>query len=189
MGLRRLTSLPYVTRLDAVKVDVAVRFLRMRPVVTARKKRPASLEKVLAYENPRILRGFNRDYSLGRAETRLLFREMLKLLWLAGATRGPVSIWPRWKLLDAMWHTFILHTKDYEAFCHRYFGKMIHHDPGTHGGRKPSRRQLTRELETSVDRVWNGLGEETARLWFVDIWRRHTPRFVNRHTRRATDKG
>lgn len=32
-------------------------------------------------------------------------------------------------MLDEMWHTFILFTKDYGDFCHEMFGHFIHHLP------------------------------------------------------------
>ncbi len=33
------------------------------------------------------------------------------------------------KQVDAAWHVFLLHTKDYEAYCNERFGKVIHHQP------------------------------------------------------------
>ncbi|WP_338598793.1 hypothetical protein [Saccharopolyspora sp. SCSIO 74807] len=31
--------------------------------------------------------------------------------------------------VDVGWHTFILYTKEYAAFCHRYAGRFVHHVP------------------------------------------------------------
>lgn len=33
------------------------------------------------------------------------------------------------RIIDEMWHTFILLTKDYAAFCQQYFGEFMHHEP------------------------------------------------------------
>ena len=33
------------------------------------------------------------------------------------------------KVVDTLWHEFILHTRGYEAFCRRAFGRMLHHTP------------------------------------------------------------
>ena len=33
--------------------------------------------------------------------------------------------------IDEMWHTFVLFTQPYAAFCQRYFGRFIHHAPST----------------------------------------------------------
>lgn len=32
-------------------------------------------------------------------------------------------------LIDELWHTFIIFTKDYENFCHQVAGRFIHHVP------------------------------------------------------------
>jgi hypothetical protein len=31
--------------------------------------------------------------------------------------------------IDRMWHSFLLFTKDYNAFCEQYLGRFIHHEP------------------------------------------------------------
>jgi hypothetical protein len=33
------------------------------------------------------------------------------------------------QLADELWHEFILHTRDYAAFCQKAFGRMLHHTP------------------------------------------------------------
>jgi hypothetical protein len=33
------------------------------------------------------------------------------------------------KTADKAWHQFILHTRDYEAYCLERFGRFIHHTP------------------------------------------------------------
>ena len=33
------------------------------------------------------------------------------------------------ELVDIGWHAFILHTRDYEAFCQRIAGRFLHHVP------------------------------------------------------------
>jgi hypothetical protein len=58
------------------------------------------------------------------AET--LFEETLKFLATGYALRQAVS--PS-EEIDAMWHHFILHTKEYAAWCQSSFGTFIHHNP------------------------------------------------------------
>jgi hypothetical protein len=41
-----------------------------------------------------------------------------------GATIGMPS-----KVVDDLWHAFILNTRDYERFCQKAFGKFFHHVP------------------------------------------------------------
>jgi hypothetical protein len=45
------------------------------------------------------------------------------------------------KVVDTLWHEFILHTRGYEVFCRQAFGRMLHHTPaealpGAAAGRK-----------------------------------------------------
>ena len=41
------------------------------------------------------------------------------------------------ELVDIGWHTFILHTVDYAAFCERVAGRFIHHVPDDDQGGTP----------------------------------------------------
>lgn len=61
----------------------------------------------------------------------LLFEDLLAWLWLNTQRKkegkntylfGPLLI------LDELWHTFILHTRDYVDFSMQYFGEYIHHE-------------------------------------------------------------
>jgi hypothetical protein len=54
------------------------------------------------------------------------------------------------ELVDAGWHAFILHTRDYADFCHRVAGRYLHHvptggDPVKHGER--AHATLSRTVE------------------------------------------
>ena len=31
--------------------------------------------------------------------------------------------------IDVVWHAFILHTKEYAAFCQQFLGRFVHHMP------------------------------------------------------------
>ena len=64
----------------------------------------------------------------------MLFKQGLKWLWYCNHpnTKGYSSIDTSLLLiLDEVWHTFILYTKDYSQFCLEYFGRYIHHAPTT----------------------------------------------------------
>ena len=44
-------------------------------------------------------------------------------------------------LVDLGWHTFVLHTREYAAFCQRVAGRFLHHvptEPGDHNTGKQS---------------------------------------------------
>jgi hypothetical protein len=50
------------------------------------------------------------------------------LAFLGTCAVHPVPLSPS-KTVDIGWHTFILHTQDYGAFCDRVAGRFIHHIP------------------------------------------------------------
>lgn len=35
------------------------------------------------------------------------------------------------KIVDELWHEFILHTRHYDDFCRKAFGRFLHHTPAT----------------------------------------------------------
>ncbi|GGM27952.1 hypothetical protein GCM10011608_10980 [Micromonospora sonchi] len=63
------------------------------------------------------------------------------LAFLAACATTTRPIGPS-ELVDIGWHTFILHTADYAAFCQRIAGRFIHHQPEpAPGDERPSRPQ------------------------------------------------
>ena len=61
------------------------------------------------------------------------------------------------RLVDAAWHTFILHTRAYDQWCSSAFGKLMHHTPAEVLGRDPKRNDGLRRTwywackEESID--------------------------------------
>lgn len=142
--------------------------------VLAYRRHAATLDDVLAYRNERVVRSFAHATQRTRAESRLLFQDMLKLLWLAH--RGiAITLFPFQRPLDEMWHTFILHTRDYEQFCMRYFGRMIHHAPESVAAAPPARRADPIRLLTQMIRlVDRHLGRRTATRWYREFAARYS---------------
>lgn len=58
---------------------------------------------------------------------------------------------------DELWHEFILHTRNYEQFCRKAFGRFLHHTPAV---------ALSRDYERNVGlrRVWR----HTCKLEGID---------------------
>lgn len=79
-----------------------------------------------AYSNEAVISRIQQEAGIDRDTARTWFHEMLIFLDLAADSKdflsppGPV---------DAAWHAFILHTRDYEAYCRERFGRVIHHEP------------------------------------------------------------
>ena len=87
-------------------------------------------------------------------------REMLRFLWLcsqSGKTLSPS------KLVDDIWHQFILFTQYYGAFCELYLGRFIHHTPSadtTHSMHSYALtiRKYLAEFGKPDDFFWNNAG-------------------------------
>ena len=62
------------------------------------------------------------------------------------------------KVVDTLWHEFILYTRGYEMFCRRAFGRLLHHTPAEamrrrHGAQQEGLRRAWRYacLEERID--------------------------------------
>ncbi|MEY4581002.1 MAG: hypothetical protein RL701_5705, partial [Pseudomonadota bacterium] len=117
--------------------------------------RVAPLEEVLAFDYPWVVPKFRERYALSLCETQDIFQETKRWLWLIAysqATPGapkPLTIIGLNELtvVDEMWHTFVLFTEAYTQFCHRYFGRYLHHMPSTAEDHERVRREMQRDPE------------------------------------------
>ncbi|MCM4077711.1 glycine-rich domain-containing protein [Paractinoplanes hotanensis] len=70
------------------------------------------------------------------------------------------------ELVDIGWHTFILYTVDYAAFCERVAGRFIHHvpddDPNDQGGTPPTIPTTLTDTVTAIRAAGFALDAE---LW------------------------
>ncbi len=134
---------------------------------------PVSLTWVLGYRHPAVVRRYAQEHHASTREAETVFREMLKWLYLCyrsttDAPRGfAVSMTPELEKIDWMWHTFILFTRDYAAFCQKYFGVFVHHVPETEDAEEEVDADALRaRLETQFTLVYNVLGAATLRSWY-----------------------
>jgi hypothetical protein len=134
---------------------------------------PASLDDVLAYRHPGVVRRYLKEHGGTQAEAEELFRETLK--WLSLCDRAAdegfaCAMTPELERVDWMWHAFVLFTRDYAEFCHRHFSRFIHHvpeDEGEAGGSaSESAEEASSRLERQFGYVYDVLGEETLRVWY-----------------------
>ena len=145
-----------------------------------------SLEAVLQYQNPLVIKRFKRNNPKLEHKAEILFLDMLKYLWLCKKHELDLELDkdnPNLNFtcvmhqemidIDEMWHTFILITKDYAAFCQEYFGEFLHHIPEMVNedakGEKNIDEQAVfqHELELFLSYVYEKLGEETVKSWFA----------------------
>jgi hypothetical protein len=96
----------------------------MTVIGTARVSETAIGDDTTRYDQ--VVRRLAAQRNLSQRAARDLFGEMLRFLDSASASTDPVA--PP-KEVDAAWHLFILHTRDYAEYCGRRFGRFIHHVP------------------------------------------------------------
>jgi hypothetical protein len=94
-------------------------------------KLPA-LNELLLYHNKQVVDYFchhHPEFSLPQSQQ--LFTDLLGWMWLTvyrkTSERHTYLFGPLLDM-DSLWHAFILHTRDYQLFCERYFGNYFHHD-------------------------------------------------------------
>ncbi|WP_406735336.1 hypothetical protein OG508_27980 [Streptomyces sp. NBC_01108] len=86
----------------------------------------------------------------------------------AGAAQPGAELSPS-KLVDVGWHTWILHTVDYAAFCDRVAGRFIHHVPtpdgeSTEGGPEAGRKRTIDALTAAGFQIDHELWPEAAKM-------------------------
>lgn len=75
----------------------------------------------------RLVTSIMRDHAVDRPYAERVMDQALGFLRLC-ATSSEESYAPS-TAVDIGWHTFILHTREYAAFCDRIAGRFIHHEP------------------------------------------------------------
>lgn len=141
--------------------------------------KPLPLEQVLSYRNDELVHRFAEDFHVTLDVAEDLFLETKRWLWLCGHRRVEfaqgraefvhVPLLSEAGPIDAMWHTFLLFTKDYAEFCDRHFGFFIHHYPMTRAekARAESESRETRLESTRkvYEYIYDQLGPETLKKW------------------------
>lgn len=138
------------------------------------------LEEVLKYHNRSIIERFLHHFPMPIEEAEQIFLDCKRYLWLAATMEErrltdpdtpDIFITEGIKIVDEMWHAFIIYTELYERFCKKYLGRFIHHPPTLHKynrnvetlGKEKSVELLVGEM---VECTYELLGEETAIRWF-----------------------
>lgn len=138
-----------------------------------------NLEKLLEYKNLDVIDAFCASLDIAEEEAMIIFDDLLKYFWLCEtssescvkAIDAPVAI------IDEMWHTFILFTKDYTRFCKCYFGHFIHHMPTTEKAKNLSKQNrekdfvenLISEKKQRYEIIYDRLGKQTFIRWYYEF--------------------
>ena len=138
-----------------------------------------SLEDVLKFEHANVIRTYVRTCNEEEHVARELFKDMLRYLWLArkhaedriahpesDALKFQLVMHEEMRLIDNMWHNFILYTHDYTKFCQDYFGEYLHHVPDMADLIVQTNDEFAEDMEKYLSYVYDQLGEETVKRWF-----------------------
>jgi hypothetical protein len=140
------------------------------------------LNEVLQYKNQKVIQVFLRTNPMEESEANLIFEDLLRWLWLCRTHQIKQNHWLQKKsngltlytpmnIIDEMWHSFIICTKDYQEFCHQYLGAFIHHSPNVNESVNAQKKEESREdpeLKQMLHLVLIHFGKETMQRWFVD---------------------
>lgn len=128
-----------------------------------------ALSDIQAYNNPALLAYFCHHHPGYDAQNaRQLLSDLLGWMWLSEERKQRQrQTWLFGPLLelDKLWHSFLLHTRDYDAFCQHYFGYYFHHDIEPIG---QERQQDPAELEDFLQDCFEHLGEEWVTRRFAE---------------------
>jgi hypothetical protein len=93
-------------------------------------REPAQLSEALSYDAPFLIERLVKERIVASArEGEELFTELVRYLVLG--RMYPDKYWYMVsRVVDEVWHQFVLFTKQYRAFCQRYFGQYLDHLPG-----------------------------------------------------------
>lgn len=158
----------------------------------SRRRAICSLGAALRYRNRDVVDAFVDRTRVSAGEAAEVFDDLKRWLWLNALPDGPpLHISSELLIIDEMWHTFVLHTEPYAAYCQSRFGFFIHHRPTTprekqrHARRRERdpagfRRKLDRERQRQFRFIAARLGDQTLRRWYAGYPLRYGARFFAR---------
>jgi hypothetical protein len=133
------------------------------------------LENILSYQNEDIIYRFTNMIEVSEDEAQDIFTETKKFLFLSQA--AGIFIPDELLIIDEMWHNFILFTKEYQAFCEKNFGRILHHQPALKAeklqhlellktDKETTLAKFNTKLEVLISTVYDHFGDDTVIKWF-----------------------
>lgn len=140
---------------------------------------PSYFDEVVNYKNANVIARYQRDFEKSYIESEAIFQELMKYIWLCvkhneeriqcpnnPALQFDCAIHEEMLDIDNMWHTFLLFTQDYYAFCNHYLqGKFFHHEPNLQK-EIIFPEKYENELNNYLSYICDHLGEKTLLNWF-----------------------
>ena len=84
------------------------------------------IRRIDSYHSDAVIGRYSKDFGVSEAQATSAFTAFKQFMVACGTKPGiKVGSEP----IDNMWHTFLLHSREYDQFCSDHFGFFIHHDP------------------------------------------------------------
>lgn len=136
-------------------------------------------QNLMTYKHEMVISRYRNEYPNASMSAEETFTELMKYFWLCqkhasdkkhlpedDSLNFKCAIHVEMEEIDNMWHTFLLFTRDYLAFCNKFFaGEFIHHDPLSEKI-NISKEAYESELQRYLTYIYENLGEETLMKWF-----------------------
>ena len=84
------------------------------------------IDEIMGYQHDSLIERYLKDHGGTKEDAANCFEALKQFLVVCSMTPGSKLVS---EPIDQMWHTFLLFTKDYKAFCEEYLGRFIHHTP------------------------------------------------------------
>jgi hypothetical protein len=136
---------------------------------------PSDYEEALAFRAPYLIdKIIEEGLAATVEEAEAIFLEVKRYIVMTHACV------PRWGItanacrIDEVWHNFVLFTRQYEAYCQKYFGRFMHHAPSNspeppsrpgHGGRE------TPSVDSNPPKSFREHYESFYGIELPDVWR------------------
>lgn len=141
--------------------------------------RLATLNEVLAYQHPAVVRRFQKEHPERAHAAEQIFSDLLRFFWSSKKHYNDQLERPdderlkfvfimdeEMREIDQMWHVFLLYTKDYMDFCQKYFGEYLHHLPDIVPTFERGSFDFEANLVKFLEYVYDELGEDVIVRWF-----------------------
>lgn len=120
----------------------------------------------LSFPLSNVLARYQKETGVSDEQACLHEPELKRYLYICA--RYPHSGWPMVTTIDELWHTFIIFTKEYHAFCQALGAPYIHHQPFVDGERI-DRQLLERQYQQFLTIYRHELGESPAEVWSMKL--------------------
>ena len=138
-----------------------------------------SLQEILEYKHPAVVRRFQKDHPAKADQAEQLFADLLTFFWASKKHQQEKAMRPydealdfvfimdeEMKDIDHMWHAFLLYTQDYMDFCYKYFNEYLHHKPDVVPNYEVKAFDFEANLEKFLNYNLKVLGPDVIQRWF-----------------------